>query len=208
MEMLETGRDVHKYVAAKIFGKHEDMVNKTERQLGKKSGHSANYGVGARTFAEACLTEMNIVLTIPEADRIIKGYYEVFPGITRRQKNIQNEIRRSRTLKTPIGREQTWYGRLDDKMFREAYAYAPQSTIPDITNHLMLFLRDTFEDLEFLIQVHDSLLMQVDEGREFEVIEASRDYKAWHPKIKLAGGELVIPIDAEIGQRWGGLENV
>jgi DNA polymerase I-like protein with 3'-5' exonuclease and polymerase domains len=72
----------------------------------------------------------------------------------------------------------------------------------------MLFLRDTFEDLEFLVQVHDSLLMQVDEGREEEVLEAAQDYKAWHPKIRLAGGDLIIPIDMEVGKRWGSLENV
>jgi len=208
MEMLANKQDVHKYVAGKIFRKHEDMVSKTERQLGKKSGHSANYGVGARTFAEACLTEMGIVLTEPEAKRIIQGYYEVFPGIVRRQSDIQAEIRRTRTLTTPLGRSQTWYDRVSDSVFREAYAYAPQSTIPDITNHLMLFLRDTFEDLEFIVQVHDSLLMQIEEGREYEVIEACRDYKAWHPKITLKGGDLIIPVDAETGKRWGSLKGV
>lgn len=208
MEMLANKQDVHKYVASKIFNKHEAMVSKTERQLGKKSGHSANYGVGPRTFAEACLTEMGIVLTEQEAKRIIQGYYEVFPGIVKRQQNIQAQIRRNRTLTTPLGRSQTWYDRVSDSVFREAYAYAPQSTIPDITNHLMLFLRDTFEELEFIVQVHDSLLMQIEEGREYEVIEAARDYQAWHPKITLAGGDLVIPIDAETGTRWGSLKGV
>jgi DNA polymerase I-like protein with 3'-5' exonuclease and polymerase domains/uracil-DNA glycosylase len=207
MEMLESGRDVHKYVAAQIFRKHEDMVNKTERQLGKKSGHSANYGVGGRTFAEACLTEMGIVLTDLEANRIIQGYYEVFPGIRKRQENIRKQIYSTRMMKTPLGRERVFYDRMGDSVFREAYAYTPQSTIPDITNHLMLFLHETFEDLEFLVQVHDSLLLQIDTGRENEIIEAARDYNAWHPVIDLPGGRLVIPIDAEIGHRWGGLKD-
>lgn len=208
MEMLANKQDVHKYVASKIFRKPEELVTKEQRQLGKKSGHSANYGVGARTFAEACLTEMGIVLSEQEAKRIIQGYYEVFPGILRRQQNIQAEIRRTRTLTTPLGRSHTWYDRVNDAVFREAYAYCPQSTIPDITNHLMLFLRDTFEDLEFLLQVHDSLLLQIEEGREQEIIEAATDYEAWHPKIKLKGGDLIIPIDAETGYRWGSLKNI
>lgn len=208
MEMLENKRDVHKYVASKIYNKSEDMVSKAERQMGKKSGHSANYGVGPRTFAEACLVEMNTVITEQEAKRIIGGYFEAFPGILKRQRDIQAEIRRSRTLTTPIGRSHTWYDRVSDSVFREAYAYAPQSTIPDITNHLMLFLRDTFEDLEFIVQVHDSLLMQIEEGREYEIIEAAKDYKAWHPKISLKGGDLIIPVDAEVGTRWGSLKGV
>lgn len=208
MDMLETGRDVHKYVAAKIFRKHEDMVNKTERQLGKKSGHSANYGVGGRTFAEACLTEMGIVLTDLEANRIIQGYFETFPGIRKRQENIRKQVYATRMLRTPLGRERIFYDRMNDGLFREAYAYTPQSTIPDITNHLMLFLYDTFEHVEFLVQVHDSLLLQVEQGREDEVINAARSYADWHPRIDLPGGRLVIPVDAEIGHRWGSLQNV
>lgn len=210
MQMLLEGRDVHKYVASKIFNKPESLITKQERQLGKKSGHSANYGVGPRTFAEACLTEMNIVLTENEARRIINGYYEVFPGVASRQKAIQAEIRKTKTLKTPLGRERVFYDRIGDSLFREAYAYAPQSTIPDITNHLMLYLRKTFDDdvLWLHNQIHDALLLSVPKGFETEIAEAAKDYKAWHPKIKLAGGELIIPVEVEYGTHWKPMEHV
>lgn len=207
MQMLENGEDVHKYVASRIFKKLEAMINKTERQLGKKSGHSANYGVGPKTFAEAALVEMGIVLSISEAARIINGYYETFPGVRKRQKRIEQTVRGKRMIKTPAGFERIFYGRMNDQTFREAYAYEPQSTIPYITNRLALFLYDTFPELEFLVQVHDSLLLQCDIGREQEIIAAARDYEAWHPDIQLAGGKLIIPIDAEIGFSWGRLEN-
>lgn len=210
MQMLQEGRDVHKYVASKIFNINENVVTKMQRQLGKKSGHSANYGVGPRTFAEACLVEMNISLTENEARRIIYGYYEVFPGVARRQKAIQAEIRKTKTLRTPLGRERVFYDRIGDDLFREAYAYAPQSTIPDITNHLMLFLRKTFSsDVLWLHnQVHDSLLLSVPKGYETEIAEAARDYASWHPSIKLAGGTLVIPVEVEYGSHWKPMENV
>ena len=111
-------------------------------------------------------------------------------------------------LRTPLGRERIFYGRIGDDTFREAYAYCPQTTIPDITNHLMLFLYEQFEELEFLLQVHDSLLLQYDSNRVMEIAEAARDYKAWHPKIILPGGELVIPVDIEIGSHWGRMEKI
>lgn len=206
MEMLETGQDVHKYVASQIFKKPAAIISKIERQLGKKSGHSANYGVGPRTFAESCLVEMGIVLTEQEAKKIISGYYEVFPGISRRQKNIQDAVRRHRILRTPIGRERHFYGRVNDSMFREAYAYAPQSVIPDITNCLMLHLYNKFEDIDFLLQVHDSLLLQMSPGRQYDVWEEVQKSSIWHPEIILPGGKLVIPVDGEIGLRWGSLE--
>lgn len=210
MQMLQEGRDVHKYVAAKIFGKSEDRVTKTERQLGKKSGHSANYGVGPRTFAEACLVEMNLSISEREAQRIINAYYEVFPGIKNRQTKIQQAIRATKSLRTPLGRERIFYDRISDSTFREAYAYAPQSVIPDITNHLMLFLRKTFdmESLWLHLQIHDALLLSVPKGFEEEIAAAARDYEAWHPVINLAGGRLVIPVDVEYGSHWEPMEKL
>lgn len=208
IRMLENREDVHKYVAAKIFHKEAGLVNDKERQLGKKSGHAANYGVGANTFAEAALVENDIFLTKQDAQRIINGYFMTFPGIAKRQQRIQQQIRNTKTLKTPIGRERIFYDRIGDTVFREAYAYCPQSVIPDITNHLMLFLYDNFEDLDFIIQVHDSLLLQYPTERCEEIVLAARDSDAWHPKIILPGGQLTIPVDIEIGQRWNKLEKI
>jgi DNA polymerase I-like protein with 3'-5' exonuclease and polymerase domains len=210
MQMLNEGRDVHKYVAGKIFKKPEEIVSKLERQLGKKSGHSANYSVGPRTFSESCLVEMNHYITENEARRIIEMYFETFPGIRRRQENIRREVYAKRVLRTPIGRERHFYGRMNDATFREAYAYSPQSVIPDITNHLMLKLWELKDclDVEFLLQVHDSLLLQAPPERVQEIAELCKDLKAWHPKITLAGGELLIPVEVEVGTRWGKMENV
>lgn len=208
IKMLENREDVHTYVATKIFKKLSEMISYAERQLGKKSGHSANYGVGANTFAEAALVENDIFLSKWEAQRIIDGYFEIFPGVRKRQQRIQQQIRNTKFMKNPIGMERFFYDRIGDSTFREAYAHEPQSTIPAIMNHLMLFLYDTFEDLEFLLQVHDSILLQYDTDRVSEIFAAARDYKAWHPKITLAGGDLVIPVDIEIGHRWGKMEKV
>lgn len=204
MQMLSEKRDVHRYVASKIFNKPEEFITDKERQLGKKSGHATNYDVGPRTFAEACLVEMDLVLTDDEARHIIKTYEQTFPGIRRRKTAIQQEIRQFKKLTTPIGRERYFYGRMDDATFREAYAYKPQSTIPDITNHLMLKLWEyrAALDVEFLLQIHDALLLQVPIGREGELAAFARDLDFWHPKIILPGGQLQIPVDVEIGDRW------
>jgi len=210
MQFLHDNRDIHKYVAANIYKKPEELVNKTERQLGKKSGHAANYGVGPRTFAEACLVEMGIVISEQEAKKIIAGYFEVFPGIKRRQERIMKEIRNTKTITNPLGFSRVFFDRVGDNCFREAFAHAPQSTIPQIMNHLMLFLYRAFDQdtLQFLVQIHDSLLMEVTEGMQYDVAEAARDYKAWHPKIILPGGELTIPVECEWGLRWKPMETI
>lgn len=216
MQLIEDGRDIHKYVAGKIFNKPEDFVTSLERNLGKKAGHASNYGTGPRTFAEMALVEMNHYLEEWEAKRILEMYMQTFPGIRRRQQNIKNEIYRTRMLTTPLGRRRDFFGRMNDQTFREAYAYAPQSTIPDITNHLMLALwreRDylglSYEDGgRFLLQVHDSLLLQCKKERVDEVAAFAHDLESWHPRISLAGGPLLIPVDVEWGPNWKDMEKI
>lgn len=216
MDLLSAGKDIHRYVAGQIFKKDETMVSTLQRQLGKKAGHASNYGTGPRTFAEMALVEMNYYLEEREAKEILEGYLNTFPGVRRRQQNIKNQVYQQRKLTTPLGRERHFYGRMDDGTFREAFAYCPQSTIPDITNQLMLKLwqeRDYLglsyeEEGRFLLQVHDSLLLQAKPERIHEIAEFARDYKSWHPKIILAGGDLVIPVDVEFGTNWKEMEKL
>jgi DNA polymerase-1 len=153
---------------------------------------------------------MDMYISEQEARHILKTYEQTFPGVRNRKNNIQKILRQYRKLSTPLGRERYFYGRMDDSTFREAYAYAPQSTIPDITNHLMLKLweyRDVFE-CEFLLQVHDSLLLQVPRGRESEIAEFARDLSIWHPRIMLPGGQLLIPVEVEVGERWNPMQKI
>jgi len=200
IKLLSEGRDIHKFVASKIFGIPESEVTKEQRQLGKKSGHAANYGVGVRTFAEACLVEMGLSMTESEAKAIIQGYFEVFPGIRRRQENIRRHVAQYRKLTTPCGFQRTFYDRVGDSMFREAYAYAPQSVVPFIINKLMLHIEG---HTELILQVHDSVLCQSRTEDIPALVKRAQDLAAWHPEIILPGGKLVIPIDIKVGDNWG-----
>jgi len=216
IELLESGQDIHRYVAGQIFKKPEVMVTPLQRQLGKKAGHASNYGTGPRTFAEMALVDMNYYLEEREARDILEGYLRTFPGVRRRQEAVKRQLYQQRMLKTPMGRERHFYGRMDDSTFREAYAYCPQSTIPDITNCLMLKLwqeRDYLglayeEQGRFLLQVHDSLLLQCRPDRAAEVAAYAKSLNEWHPRIHLAGGQLLIPVDVEVGTDWKNMEKV
>lgn len=218
IELLESDGDIHRYVASKIYNKPEALIgrNSPERQLGKKVGHASNYGTGPRTFAETCLAEMNLYITETEAKHMLEAYFQAFPGIKRRQERLKNEVYQKRYLKTPMGRERYFFGRMDDATCREAYAYQPQSTIPDITNTLMLKLWDNrdylglaYEDQgRFLLQVHDSLLLQMRPERLGELAGFCRDLSNWHPTIWLSGGQLKIPVSVKAGKNWKAMEAV
>jgi DNA polymerase-1 len=207
-EMYEDGIDIHKYVAATIYEKSESEISYQERQLGKKAGHAANYDTTAPTLAAACLKEMNLVVPLAQAQKILDGYHIAMQGGIRNwQQSVVDEVTQTKKLTTPFGRERIFYDRLGPDLYREAYAYVPQSTVPDIINHLMLHMFQT-PRVTLLNQVHDSLLLEVDEGKELETIEKIKDQDSWNPTLDLKGGPLRIPIEIQIGKNWKELETV
>lgn len=207
-------RDIHKEVAAEIYGVPVSGITKQQRQLGKKSGHGANYSMKEMTFIDSCIQEMDLVLSKPEATKVLEAYHRLFPGIRQWHAKIRRELAQTRRLKTPWGWERYFWGRLDDDMFRQAYAFRPQSTIPFVTNQLMLALLQCRTEGQFsfrlLLQCHDSLLLEVpcESGSDnvAGISHFAEQTELWHPQINLAGGRLIIPVSHESGNSWGELE--
>ncbi|HUR98764.1 MAG TPA: DNA polymerase [Pyrinomonadaceae bacterium] len=205
IQMFNDKTDIHRWVAGKIFRSDKALITDTQRQLGKKVGHASNYGMHEKTFAENCLKEMNLNLPLAEAKRLLDGYHEHLPGIRRWQARIREEVLRTRKLRTPFGRERVFYDRPGDDLFREAYAYVPPSVVCDVINCLVLRMRG---HARLLLQVHDSVLLEVPDGETIRTIERIRDEDAWNPTLSLVGGDLRIPIDVKIGKNWKKLEKV
>lgn len=211
-------RDIHSEVAAEIFSVPVEQVRaehksgrSEKRQLGKKSGHGANYSMGVQTFVESCLKELDLVITDEFGRRVLEAYHTLFPGIRLWHEEIRQQVRTFRKLENPFGRVRFFYGRMEDKTYREAYAYRPQSTVPDITNFLILKLARMRElgdlDFHFHLQCHDSVTVScANEGEVLKVGKVCRDLDLWHPRVKLKAGELRIPTDVEFGDGLGNLK--
>lgn len=207
--MIERGEDIHRYVAAEIYEKPMADVTHDERQLGKKSGHGANYSMGVATFQDSCLKEMDLVLSRAMATKVLEAYHKLFPGIRRWHAKIRETVYRERRLSNPIGRVRYFYGRTDDNTYREAYAYRPQSTIPDITNHLMLGLREAFGPEMWLhLQCHDSVLISCPSSLVPEVGAYALATDMWHPEVLLPAGRLIIPTEAKAGHNLGEMKKI
>lgn len=208
IEMLESGDDVHKHVAYEILkglGKPASEYSKDWRQLGKKSGHGANYMMKAQTFVDSCFAEMDVVLSKKEAQVILDAYYNLFPGIPRWHKEVDQTLYRKRKLTAPTGWERYFYGRPGSDMLREAVAWEPQHTIPWLTNRLMFHLIEERKrgNLKFrlLAQVHDALYMLVEDAWVAKVIAVCLRHQDWQEGIDLPGGRLFIPAEAKAGKR-------
>ena len=167
---FQAGVDIHRQTAGLIFNKKpEDISDEegtssiggglfSERFWGKKSNHSLNYDLGYRAFALLC--------EIPEfeAKYIVERYHAVYPGVRQYHSWIRAQLSKNRTVENCFGRKRLFTNRWGDELFKEAYAFIPQSTVADNINERGLaYVMDNpaFWGVEILNQVHDSLVVQI-----------------------------------------------
>ena len=220
IEAFETNKDVHSLTGALISGKTPDIVkweddnevycplgsgDKTWRFWGKKANHGLNYDLGYRQFS--------LYYEIPESagKLIVERYHTAYPGV---RKNFHSFVKAcltaNRTLTNLMGRKTMFMGNLAnqyerDKIFKEAYSCIPQGTVGDVINERgmnYVYYEDGFEELELLMQVHDSIKFQIPIsigwGRHAEMlIRIKRSLEI--PLVTHYGREFSIPADLSIG---------
>ncbi len=201
--------DFHQYVADYMT---DIMGKRIDRQFAKLINHAANYGMGAYTFLENCIAN-GVSISYQEAEEIIKLREDTFPDVKMWRLDLQDQIIKTRTLTNPFGRQRLFYGRIERDeegknwtpstmgIFREGYAYVPQSTVADVINVIWAKLLMHKDKIQILQQCHDSLLFQCkpeDKGYVSELIETSSQVL-----IPIPNDPIIIPVDLKFGDNWG-----
>lgn len=213
--------DYHSVSARALFSLPTDQApTKDQRYLGKKFNHSGNYGTSPMMISHMVNVESinppYITLSVADAKKLHNRWKELFFEIPIWWESIQRELRQTRTLRTPYGRQRQFNGQWGDALFKEAYAYIPQSTVAD---HLLGAtqpelgipggLREIHKalvpkGLRILNTAHDSVICEVPQGTEKEFHE--QIYSFLYRPLIVNGEEIRIPVDSEIGTHWGELE--
>ena len=213
IKAFENEEDVHRLTAGLIFGKPPEEVSAedgscplgdgshSERFYGKKSNHGLNYDLGYRRFA--------LELEIPEneAKWLVNRYHSVYPEIRNNYHTlVKNQLSKDRTVTNLMGRRRVFLGRWGDELFKQAYAQIPQSTVADIINERGLtFIYENFEEVELIMQVHDSVAFQIPLDvpwkRHAEILTAIK--RSLEVPLSAHGVDFVIPADFEMGLDFG-----
>lgn len=205
----DPSRDVHYENASRIFSKPISEITYEERYLAKKVIHASNYGMGPDRLVQvvnedAPFTGIRITRTM--AVQLIEKYFLLFPEIKEIYwKAVERELRYSRTLTNMFGRKRMFFGRWDDKLLRDGYAYDPQSTVGDLMNKGLVNCYHQIEKVipgaELLLQVHDSATMQCYEADAERVSKMME--QAMTIPLTYNDNTFIIPSDCKIGYNWG-----
>ena len=232
LEELHLGLDRHRKLGQMIFNlpdnKYPEVASfpgevtwkdSIERYLGKKTRHANNYGMQAQTFADSLAKEGKsftnaqcqfILDRVNTIDPSIKGIFHEY---------IRLSLYKTRTLKTPFGRERQFFGLRggdnggNNKIFREAFSYIPQSTVGDNTGFAVFELShyyDTRGEKTGIIQeCHDSVVQEVQAQPDMIYDWCQRTLKAFDRTVRHSNGiEYKIPVEAEIGFTMGGMKTL
>jgi DNA polymerase bacteriophage-type len=74
LSTFESGGDVYKVMASKIYSKPVSEIAKPERQMGKMAILGLGYGMGAKKFVDACKAMANIDVTAEESKQVVDLY--------------------------------------------------------------------------------------------------------------------------------------
>lgn len=76
LSIFESGGDVYKVMASKIYGVEVEDVTKAQRQIGKMAILGLGYGMGWKAFRLACRTMARVEISKKFAKQVVKTYRE------------------------------------------------------------------------------------------------------------------------------------
>jgi DNA polymerase-1 len=201
-EAFARGDDIHAMTASEMFDVPMAEMTPEIRRRAKAINFGVIYGISGFGLAR------NLRIPKGEAQGFIDRYFERFPG-------IRTYMDDTRAFAKEHGYVQTLFGRkihtpeIGAKGPRAGFAAraainAPiQGTAADVIRRAMVRMPEAIEGLPaaMLLQVHDELLFEVEEGSEQALIDRAREVmeNANDPVVKL---DVKLTVDAGIGDNW------
>lgn len=177
--------------------------------IGKKTVHSFSYRMRPNTFIMDVLKESEgkVSLTKSQAEYFYYTFHLLFPEIQGSfYKTIDEELRRTRTLRNLFGYPRYFGGVFSESFFREATSFIPQSTVGCITNRAFVNMQALIEheELEWnlLNNCHDSILLECPIEESIHAARVLSDMLN-QDLVSPRGEKFKMKSEASVGMNWG-----
>jgi len=218
--------DLHADTAANaLFHVPLEQVTKVMRFTGKKWNHASAYRMGFKKAMAVVNAESDkppyLVVSLQESKGFSLAWHGYYP-------NVKNEwwadiehkaANNNRTLVNTYGVVHIFFERWGDELFKQMTAWEPQSTIAYHMNGMIhpelgipggvvevykqFVMKNVFKIVN---QSHDSIIADVPKQHVDDVLMPVTNLL--RRPLVVNGEEFLIPVDAEMGERWGELEGV
>lgn len=199
-DVNKPGFDVHRVVAAEVYGIRLSEVTDDQRQRGKSCNYAAVYGVGPLTLSRQ-LAKKGIFLSVADCKRFIAVFNKLYPQVQQMRLAWVREAFETQKVTNPFGRFRRFYKPSDEAT--AIFNIYPQGTAGDIMLRAMARLRRELpKPARIAIQVHDELVLFSPKGMRKEIVECLTDIMT-APLPEMPG--FTTPVDLWVGPSWGNL---
>ena len=201
-QAFRDGQDIHAMTASEMFNVPMDEMTSEIRRQAKAINFGVIYGISGFGLAR------NLRIPRSEAQGFIDRYFERFPGIRTYMDDTVAFAKEHKRVETLFGRvihtpEIAAKGPRAGFAKRAAINAPIQGTAADIIRRAMIRMPEAIETLPatMLLQVHDELIFEVEQGAEEDLISAARTVMegAAEPVVKL---DVPLVVDAGQGKSW------
>jgi DNA polymerase I-like protein with 3'-5' exonuclease and polymerase domains len=197
LALLQSGLDVHKENAKDIFSTQSPTDH--QRFLAKTGVHATNYLAQPRTLAIA------LGITVREAEDFQRRWFMAHPGIPDWHIRVEDSLSTTRSVSNIFGFRRYYFDRIEG-ILTEAVAWIPQSTVAIAVNKSLVKIDAELPDVELLLQVHDSGIMQWPERHSSTIIP--QIHERMLTKIPYEN-PLIIPVTCKMSHiSWGDCEKI
>ena len=201
MDAFAKGQDIHQATAAEIFSINIDDVTPNQRRSAKAINFGLIYGMSAFGLSK------QLQITRAEAQNYIEQYFERYPGVKNYMDETKSSAKQNGYVETVLGRRLYLADIESSNYQRRQYAErsainAPmQGTAADLIKMAMTDLhskiRNESLDAKIIMQVHDELVIEVNESQLDELSDLTVNIMADIFKL-----DVDLKVDADIGNNW------
>ena len=195
------GIDIHKAVAAEVFGTPIDQITSDQRRIAK----AVNFGViyGQSPFG------LSNVLRIPrgEAAKFIDGYFDRYPGVEKYIESLLLECQKTGYARTILGRRRRvegvtrTKGRQRNLPERTAINTVIQGSAADLIKRAMLGVSNRLKaenhPARMLLQIHDELIFETPADAVDSLIPIAREEMSQALNL-----DVPLVVDIKAGDNW------
>ena len=201
IEACNSGEDLHRTMAAMVFGIDPADVTPEERSRIKATSYGLAYGLSAYGLSA------QLQIPVHEASALRDRYFERFGGVRDYLESLVDQARKDGWTQTICGRRRYLpdlhsSNRTRRDMAERAALNAPiQGSAADIVKMAMLDVQNRLDHSELLsrmlVQIHDELLFEVAPGEEEQLRQLVHDGMEGVMKLR-------VPLEVAIGvgQTW------
>ena len=201
IDAMTSGSDVHRMVAAAVYGIAPEEVTHTQREFCKMVSYGLAYGMEAYGLSQ----RLNV--PVDEASAIMESYFGAFPGVRRYMDETVVQAKIRGATRTEFGRVRPLPDlnssnfRVRQAAERQAMNAGIQGLAADIFKLALVRLDRDLESAtlasRLVLQVHDEVIVEVVAGEEGDVLRLTESALTGAAELKVP-----LTISVSTGSSW------